>query len=89
MRDSKVSFTIDQEKGQGVLVHAHKAKQTTAPDEKERVQCMQSYGMEDWETWKEYVTPEACLMEHRTGSTYASKQLAIVECCHTLAMSQL
>ena len=34
---------------------------------------MQSYGMDDWESWKGFIEPHACLMEHRTGNMYASK----------------
>lgn len=68
-----MSFT--ESKASGMLVHAHNsnAKKGAGSDEKERVQSMQSYGMIEWESWREYVAPEACLMDHRTGDLYASK----------------
>lgn len=71
VRDSKVSFTPDA--ALGMLVHLHKSKKGGSDDSKERVQSMQSYGMEDWKDWKGYVAPEDCLMKHRTSDMYASK----------------
>lgn len=73
VRDSKVSFTVSE--ASGMLVHAHNsnAKKGAGSDEKERVQSMQSYGMTEWESWRDYVAPEACLMDHRTGDLYASQ----------------
>lgn len=71
VRDSKVSFTPDA--ALGMLVHLHKGKKGGPDDSKERVQSMQSYGMEDWKDWKGYIAPEDCLMKHRTSDMYASK----------------
>ena len=71
VRDSKVSFTPDA--ALGMLVHLHKGKKGGSDDSKERVQSMQSYGMEDWKDWKGYIAPEDCLMNHRTSDMYASK----------------
>ena len=75
VRDAKVSFVPDKELG--MLVHAHNPKTDKGGDDsKERVQSMQSYGMDDWESWKEYIEPHQCLMEHRTGDMYNSKLLS-------------
>ena len=64
-----------------MLVHLHNPKaQSGGDDSKERVQSMQSYGMDDWEDWKDYLEPDKCLMEHRTGDLYNSKS-----CCIDLA----
>ncbi|KAL0039422.1 hypothetical protein WJX79_007497 [Trebouxia sp. C0005] len=71
VRDAKVSFVPDKELG--MLVHAHNPKTDKGTDDsKERVQSMQSYGMDDWESWKDYIEPHQCLMEHRTGDIYNS-----------------
>ena len=78
VRDSKVSFVPDKELG--MLVHAHNPKTDKGTDDaKERVQSMQSYGMDDWESWKDYIEPHQCLMEHRTGDMYNSK-LCVRDC---------
>lgn len=71
VRDSKVSFTPDA--ALGMMVHLHKPKKGGSDDSKERVQSMQSYGMQDWTDWKGYIAPEDCLMEHRTSNMYTSK----------------
>ena len=76
MRDSKVSFTLDA--ALGMLVHLHKAKKG-GDDAKERVQSMQSYGMQDWNEWKGFVAPEACLMEHRVRDADAG-ELFLIPC---------
>jgi len=74
VRDAKVSFVPDKELG--MLVHAHNPKTDKGGDNsKERVQSMQSYGMDDWESWKDYIEPHQCLMEHRTGDMYNSQLL--------------
>ena len=57
-----------------MLVQAHNSKKAAGSDDaKERVQSMQSYGMEDWESWKDYVAQSACLMPHRTHDLYEGK----------------
>lgn len=72
VRDSKVSFTPDE--ALGMLVQAHNSKKAAGSDDaKERVQSMQSYGMEDWESWKDYVAQSACLMPHRSHDLYESQ----------------
>lgn len=74
VRDSKVSFTPDA--ALGMLVHLHKGKKGGSDDSKERVQSMQSYGMEDWKDWKGFIAPADCLMKHRTSDMYASQASA-------------
>lgn len=75
VRDAKVSFVPDKELG--MLVHAHNPKTDKGTnDSRERVQSMQSYGMDDWESWKDYIEPHHCLMQHRTGDMYNSQAAA-------------
>ena len=57
----------------GKMVHLHKPNKGGSDDSRERVQSMQSYGMQDWTDWKEHIAPEDCLMEHRTSNMYNSK----------------
>ena len=57
-----------------MLVQAHNSKKAAGSDDaKERVQSMQSYGMQDWESWKDYVAQSACLMPHRSHDLYESE----------------
>lgn len=80
VRDSKVSFTKDMQKG--MLVHLVVSKKdgpagTAAdktPAEKERVQSMQSYSMVDWQDWRDYLESADCLMQHRTGQMYTGER---------------
>lgn len=74
VRDSKVSFTPDA--ALGMLVHLHNGKKGGSDESKERVQSMQSYGMDDWKDWKGFISPGDCLMKHRTSDMYASQASA-------------
>lgn len=75
-----MSFVPDKELG--MLVHAHNPKTDKGTnDSRERVQSMQSYGMDDWESWKDYIEPHHCLMQHRTGDMYNSKSCVLSIMC--------
>lgn len=80
VRDSKVSFTPDA--ALGMLVHLHNGKKGGSDESKERVQSMQSYGMDDWKDWKGFISPGDCLMKHRTSDMYASKHCKLVDIVH-------
>lgn len=74
VRDSKVSFTKDAEKGMLVhLVHSKKEAKGDAAGTGasiDRLQSMQSYSMMDWQDWRTYLQQSDCLMQHRTGQMY-------------------
>ena len=89
VRDSKVAFTKDAEKGMLVHLVGNPKKDKggqggsaadKAPADKERVQSMQSYSMLDWQDWRDYVEPADCLMQHRTGQAYAGETIPCL-CC--------
>lgn len=72
VRDDRVSFTPDKERG--LQVHLRlETKEGQAGKTKVTTQAMQSYSMTDWEDWKGYVTADDCLMEHRTGQVYTGE----------------